>query len=185
MTKNFIKVYDNVIPHSYCDDMIKKFELSKKDWVYKSVPQGEAKLGYKELPLSKNQDFSKNEIDYLTNVFVERIKDYQSQFSKFCWPDRYQLEFFKIKKYDANDIDEFGFHVDVSAKENLSRLLAFFLYLSDNEEGKTEFPYQDTVTDCRKGSIVFFPPMWPWLHRGTKPIKEPKYFLGSYLRYVE
>ena len=185
MTKNFIKVYDNVIPHRYCDDMIKKFELSKKDWVYKSVPQGEAKLGYKELPLSKNQDFWKNEIDYLTNVFVERIKDYQSQFSKFCWPDRYQLEFFKIKKYDANDIDEFGFHVDVSAKENLSRLLAFFLYLSDNEEGKTEFPYQDTITDCRKGSIVFFPPMWPWLHRGTKPIKEPKYFLGSYLRYVE
>ena len=90
-----------------------------------------------------------------------------------------------MKKYDANDIDEFGFHVDVSAKENLSRLLAFFLYLSDNEEGKTEFPYQDTITDCRKGSIVFFPPMWPWLHRGTKPIKEPKYFLGSYLRYVE
>ena len=44
--------------------MIKKFELSKKDWVYKSVPQGEAKLGYKELPLSKNQDFWKNEIDY-------------------------------------------------------------------------------------------------------------------------
>ena len=74
MTKNFIKVYDNVIPHSYCDDMIKKFELSKKDWVYKSVPQGEAKLGYKELSLSKNQDFWKNEIDYLTNVFVERFR---------------------------------------------------------------------------------------------------------------
>ena len=66
-------------------DMIKKFELSKKDWVYKSVPQGEAKLGYKEVTTfyKTSRLFWKNEIEYLTNVFVERIKDYQSQFSKF------------------------------------------------------------------------------------------------------
>ena len=35
-------------------------------------------------------------------------------------------------------IDEFGFHVDVS----LSR--SFFI--SNHGEGKTEFPYQDTIT---------------------------------------
>ena len=67
----------------------------------------------------------------------------------------------------------------------IGRFLSFFLYLSDNEEGKTEFPYQNITTDCVKGSMVIFPPMWPWFHRGTKPIKVPKYFLGSYLTYVD
>ncbi len=44
---------------------------------------------------------------------------------------------------------------------------------------------QDVITDCTKGSMVIFPPMWPWLHRGTKPIKSPKYFMGGYLHYIE
>jgi len=29
-----------------------------------------------------------------------------------------------------------------------------------------------------------FPPMWPWLHAGQKPINKPKYIVGSYLHYV-
>jgi len=33
--------------------------------------------------------------------------------------------------------------------------------------------------------MVIFPPAWPWLHRGTKPIETPKYFMGTYLHYVE
>ena len=27
--KNFIKVYDNVIPHSLCDEIVEKFESNK------------------------------------------------------------------------------------------------------------------------------------------------------------
>ena len=38
-------------------------------------------------------------------------------------------------------------------------MVRFFLYLSDNEEGKTEFPYQNIITDCKKGSMVVFPPI--------------------------
>jgi len=30
-----------------------------------------------------------------------------------------------------------------------------------------------------------FPPLWPWLHAGLKPIDKPKYMLGSYLHYVK
>ena len=48
-----------------------------------------------------------------------------------------------------------------------------------------DIDYQNTITDCKKGSMVIFPPMWPWLHRGTKPTTTPKYFIGGYLHYVE
>ena len=67
----------------------------------------------------------------------------------------------------------------------MNRWLAFFCYLSDNDEGYTSFPYQKVGTDCKKGTIVMFPPMWPWLHQGAKPVDIPKYFLGSYLHYVD
>ena len=38
--------------------------------------------------------------------------------------------------------------------------------------------------DCVAGSALLFPPMWPWLHRGNRPTKKPKYLLQSYLHYM-
>ena len=38
--------------------------------------------------------------------------------------------------------------------------------------------------ECKQGSLLMFPPMWPWLHAGTKPINESKYIMQSYLHYV-
>ena len=73
---------------------------------------------------------------------------------------KYGIEPFKMKKYEPNGIDEFGWHVDVLVKNGMHRWLGFFLYLSDNEEGKTEFRYQNKIIDCKKGSMVVFPPMW-------------------------
>ena len=101
------------------------------------------------------------------------------------FPPKYGIEPFKMKKYEANGIDEFGWHVDVNTTDSMRRWLAFFCYLSDNDEGLTSFPYQKVSTDCKKGTIVMFPPMWPWLHQGAKPVDKPKYFLGSYLHYVD
>ena len=101
------------------------------------------------------------------------------------FPPKYGIEPFKMKKYEPNDIDEFGWNVDVYGSTSMRRFLAFFLCLSYNEEGKTMFRFQNITTDCKKGTMVIFPPSWPWLHKGTKPIKEPKYFMGSYLHYVE
>ena len=182
--KNFIKIYENVISHSFCDDLIHKFESNSHQWSDRAQLSTERNLSFKELYWFQDINTWKNETDTLTNIFIKYVSDYASEFSKFCFPEKYSLEPFKMKKYEPNGVDEFGWHVDVSGTGNNDRFLAFFLYLSDNKEGKTEFPYQNITTDCVKGSMVVFPPMWPWYHRGTKPIKEPKYFMGSYLLYV-
>ena len=184
VSPQFIKVYENVIPHSFCDDLIQKFESNSDKWENRNKLSTERNLSFKELHWFKDMDTWKDETDTLTNTFIQYIDDYKSEFSKFCFPEKYALEPFKMKKYEPNGVDEFGWHVDVNSRDNMERFLAFFLYLSDNEEGKTEFPYQNTITDCKKGSMVIFPPMWPWYHRGTKPIKVPKYFMGSYLLYA-
>jgi len=28
-----------------------------------------------------------------------------------------------------------------------------------------------------------FPPLWPWVHAGMKPVEKPKYMIGSYLHF--
>ena len=182
--KTFIQTYDNAIPDSLCDDLIQKFESNKDQWENRSKLSSERSLSFNEIHLFKYTDTWKDEIKVLQEIFTKYIDDYKKLYSEYCFPNEYGLEPFKMKKYDSNGVDEFGWHVDVNSKSNMHRWLGFFLYLSDNEEGKTEFPYQNTITDCKKGSMVVFPPMWPWFHRGTKPIKEPKYFMGSYLLYV-
>jgi len=75
-------------------------------------------------------------------------------------------------------------HVDVTNKNNNIRFLVFFLYLDDNDAGETMFPQIEKSSLCKKGSLLMFPPLWPWLHAGEKPIDKPKYILGSYLHYV-
>ena len=163
--KNFIQTYDNAIPDSLCDDLIQKFESNKDQWENRSKLPSERSLSFNEIHLFKYTDTWKDESKVLQEIFTKYIDDYKKLYSEYCFPNEYGLEPFKMKKYDSNGVDEFGWHVDVNSKSNMHRWLGFFLYLSDNEEGKTEFPYQNTITDCKKGSMVVFPPMWPWLHR--------------------
>ena len=61
-----------------------------------------------------------------------------------------------------------------------------FLYLDNNTAGETDVKLKDdrVVSSCKKGSMLIFPPMWPWLHAGKLPKETPKYIVGSYLHYA-
>ena len=83
-----------------------------------------------------------------------------------------------MKKYDANDIDEFGFHVDVKFKRKpRSRLLAvsFYIYLI-MKKVKQSFHIKTQLLIVEKVVLYSFHLCSDDLHRGTKPQKEPKYF---------
>ena len=102
------------------------------------------------------------------------------------WPKKHGWESIRIKRYLPNDEDQFDNHVDVMDYDTARRFLVFFIYLDDNFCGQTVVNPKDDlfVSSCKKGSMLIFPPMWPWLHRGAKPIRTPKYIVGSYLHYV-
>ena len=100
------------------------------------------------------------------------------------WPEKFSLEPLRLKRYLPDGTDQFGNHVDVNNHESARRFLVFFLYLDDNEKGSTSFPQHNIISECQKCSCLLFPPMWPWLHAGEKPIDKPKYIVGSYLHYV-
>ena len=97
---------------------------------------------------------------------------------------KYALEDIRMKKYLPNDHDEFQAHVDVGDNRNCTRFLVFFVYLTDNEKGGTTFPKLKHSVECKKGSMLMFPPMWTHVHAGEKPKDKAKYMVGSYLHYV-
>ena len=153
--QNYIKIYENVISKTFCENLIEKFESSKTQQL--SWP--------KDKPFFTQINFSQ-----ITDHIVKYKKD--CEIDKNQWPTKYSLEPIRMKRYLPNDSDEFPPHVDVDASRNISRFLVFFLYLTTNEKGGTVFP-----------SMSFDSP-WPWLHQGMKPIIQSKYIVGSYLHYV-
>ena len=178
---NHIRVFNNVLQKETCENLIEKFESLKDE--HENFPEN--KPFFTQINFSKSDNWT-NESHILLNLFTEYLEKYRDscKIEKKQWPLNYTLEPIRMKLYLPNDSDEFPPHVDVDASKNLSRFLAFFLYLTTNKEGDTLFPNVPYVSPCIQGSLLMFPPAWCWLHQGRKPIGSSKYIVGSYLHYV-
>ena len=179
---NLIKTYDDVIDKRTCKNLIDKFEQFQTQHEEFNV----GGMCFTQLNMTKSSQMWSKEIEEFTNLFQSYLLTYlkDTGVTPQQMPSKYIWEPIRLKRYMPNDHDEFKPHVDVNSKQTSTRFLVFFVYLSDNEEGKTTFPQLDKYAECKKGSMLMFPPMWPWLHAGTKPINESKYIMQSYLHYV-
>ena len=175
-----IKVYDNVIDKEYCNHLIDKFE-NNEALHQKFDSDG---MVFTQINIQKVGWFDDNNI--LKKVFTANVEKYKNdcEVSEQQMPLTCVLEPVRMKRYLPNNYDEFRPHVDVNQKANCTRFLVMFLYLADNKKGKTIFPNLDIEIECKQGSLLMFPPMWPWLHAGQKPARTSKYIVQSYLHYV-
>ena len=107
----------------------------------------------------------------------ETIKDTAKVLSQYA-------DILMIRTDSHENVDEFKKHVDVTDYNSARRFLAFFIYLNDNKGGQTFFPDYKIKINPVAGKLLMFPPLWTHLHSGLKPIKNPKYIVGSYLHYV-
>ena len=184
---NYIQIYKNVISDEYCDELIEKFESTPENHRDDDFGQGvysrQGQTSYKVINLQKCEMMS--DITKLTKVYFKYIEKYKKDcnITPNMWPSEFNFEQFRLKRYLPNGIDQFTPHVDVNNYEYARRFLVLFIYLSDNEKGETAFPQMRVASPCKKGSLIMFPPLWPWLHAGLKPINTPKYMTGSYLHY--
>jgi len=183
---NYIQIYNNVIDDNYCDELREKFE--KKSKQQEHIEQGPMSFSQLNLNLnSYDKSYWQDDVSKLSNVFLHYINQYKQDcdITPQMWPvERTDiLEQIRIKKYLNNDKDEFGPHVDAISSESALRFLVFFIYLDDNERGETAFPQLGVASPCKKGNLLMFPPLWPWMHAGAKPVGKSKYIVGSYLHY--
>jgi hypothetical protein len=183
---NMVRVYENILDNEFCQKLIDKFEIVDNKTVWNDYRK------FSDILLFDNAEFWKDEIPVCLDAFTKIIEKYKEDLPwpekyKSIFPSQYSLEGMKLKKYLPNDEDEFPWHIDVSSQDTNARFLAFFIYLDDNEAGETEF-IEDNISTlsvkCIAGRALVFPPMFPWLHCGRKPVKKPKYLLQSYLHYV-
>ncbi len=179
---NYIQIYNNVIDDNYCDELREKFE--KKSKQQEHIEQGP--MSFSQINLNTNKDWNKD-VSKLSNLFLHYIDRYRQDcdITPQMWPVKRTdiLEQIRMKRYLNNDKDKFGPHVDAVNSESALRYLVFFIYLDDNERGETAFPQLGVASPCKKGNLLMFPPLWPWMHAGAKPINKSKYIVGSYLHY--
>ena len=180
--KKYIKTYDNVLPMNLCKTLIDKFEQSQDQWVKTDL---EGHRHFTEININQHNDWS-NMVTGLYNVLKPYIAKYKEdcKITKTQWPDKFGFEQIRFKKYEPNNKDEFKSHVDVGDHASARRFLVFFLYLNNNFGGQTSFEEYDTVVQPERGKLLMFPPTWTYLHAGHKPLKTPKYIIGSYLHYI-
>ena len=177
---NLIRVYDNVIDSEYCKKLIDRFESNKQ--LHQSFD--DRGMIFTQINIQKEGWY--NDVNILSKVFQDNVDRYKKdcKIEKQQMPMNYILEPIRMKRYLPNNHDEFQTHVDVNQRMNCTRFLVMFLYLANNKKGKTIFPNLDVEIECKQGSLLMFPPMWPWLHAGQKPARISKYIMQSYLHYV-
>ena len=182
MNNDFIKVYNKVIGEDLCQQLIAMFEENPQ---HQEDIKLEGHRSFKQITLQQYfawQPFT----EALTEVFFEHIDKYRQDcnITNQMFPEQFAFEQYRMKKYEANDFDEFKDHVDVGNYESARRFLVFFLYLNSPEKGATTFPQWNMRVEPSPGRMLMFPPLWTHLHAGEKPEVEPKYIIGSYLHYV-
>lgn len=186
---HYIRIYDNAFSKEFCKFLIEQFETKKEQFNSTRLSEHEWEFDYRcfeEVNICEEEVFK----PYLKQYYA-RIKQIYDHYAKDVglkyFPKDAALEAARMKKYENNDVDQFGWHTDVGDLQSASRFLAMFTYLNDVKEGgETEFEsnIEDVFTVTPKcGRIVVFPPMWMFPHRGKKPISNSKYILSTYLHY--
>ncbi|MEM7250142.1 MAG: 2OG-Fe(II) oxygenase [Pseudomonadota bacterium] len=183
--ENFIRVYDDVLEPSFCNDVIQRFEAS--DGKFRGQVHGERgrELNEKkkrtlELVISDQPEWSDVE-HTLKQKYVECVNQYAQEFPHVGGlPGQLISEAFRIKKYAVGDF--FDWHMDCVGN-GFFRILAIQFYFNDVASGgATEFQFQQAKVASAQGRVVLFPTLWTYLHRGASVQSNPKYVCTNYVR---
>ena len=169
----FIWVKDGVLPATFCQQVIDKFEMDER----KHPGQTSAGVDFKVKRSTDLQISSLGEWGVEDAMFFETLGACIPEYQKYIdavLPD--------IPIFVTNDVKDLGYqvqktvpgeeyvwHQDSSAKDGYVRALTYIWYLNDVlEGGETEF-YDGTLIKPVQGRMVLFPSTWTFMHRGRTP----------------
>lgn len=184
-TLDFVLSIESALPKDTCKSIIKKFEEFEDDQVDRDTDY----YSFKEMNIHEHGGFE-DEIKVVKNSAEYLLKFYKKELGINFFPEEFDLEQFRVKRYDPNDKDVFNWHVDVGDYASAKRFMVCFFYLNDVEEGgETGFSWLNNDDDAvvclpKEGNAVMFPPMWMYPHKGMMPKSGPKYILSTYAHYL-
>lgn len=179
---DLIHVYENILDSNICNFLIDVFDQFPDKH---ERHDNDGKPNFTQFNLTKNRELS-DEINQVHNHLIRKTIEYRDKYYEFIdsrvFPQEHAFEEFRIKKYNADGIDQFDTHVDVVDYGTARRYLSFLWYLNDvNEGGKTVF--NEIEIQPKQGTLMMFPPMWMYPHKGEPPISGSKYIISTYLHY--
>jgi hypothetical protein len=179
---DYIHVYDNCLDEDICDFLITFFEKNIKKH---ERCDNDGKPNFYQFNLTENIHLSSKIGDihtYIINKILEYKDKYLDIIENSFFPEEYSFEQFRIKKYNPGGKDRFDMHVDVGDYKTSRRFLSFMWYLNDVENGGNTV-FEELTIKPKKGTLIVFPPLWLYPHKGEPPISGPKYIMSSYLHY--
>ena len=180
---DLVRVYPGALSRSLCRQLITGFEALEKEHVIRNDDDPTAPR-FTELNLTqswqKGHDLAFEAILPLFEAYSRDLEITPAQ-----WPADLAFEELRIKRYRPGGEECFPDHVDVGDHASARRFVAALVYLNDVERGgETEFPGWGQVIQPKAGTVLLFPPLWPWLHAGRAPLSGSKWILSTYLHYL-
>jgi len=183
---DYIKCYDNLLNDDLCQEIIDAFKQSGTTYINR-----EQRPTFHELNISKK--FKAEDPLWIkpqkiiTETFIDAVNLYMKDLDiARDFPVKYTFEEYRLKRYEANEYDQFKDHVDVQDYGSARRFVVIFAYLNNVEEGgETNFPRLDFSIQPKQGRILLFPANWQYRHAGLPVRSNDKYIIGSYLHYLE
>jgi hypothetical protein len=185
--KDFIGIYENIIPREECNLIIQELEDELKNG---ADEEGINQYENQELGRYNFSIFSSktklpnifNKINGVLNVCIEQ----------------YAKEYFTVKQLKASSHEaklqkiplKGGFHIwhcEQATLNTSTRVLVWMIYLNDipDGEGETEFIFQGLRVKPTAGTVVFFPASFTHTHRGNPVYTKEKYIVTGWYCLTE
>lgn len=180
---DLVRVYPDALSRKLCSELITGFEALNAEHIARADDDPAAPC-FSELNLTRSWERGHDQaFEAILPLFERYSRDLQ--ISQAQWPEELAFEELRIKRYRPGTGEQFPDHVDVGDHASARRFLAALVYLNDVDQGgATEFPGWGQAIQPAAGTVVLFPPLWPWLHAGRPPLSGPKYILSTYLHYT-
>jgi hypothetical protein len=192
MTRNFIG--ESFLKDlSICDDLINYHKNSEEKLSGVVGKSTEIKVVDKDIKLSTDVNISVDkackeilfqkyfdELQIALNLYIEKYPHCNNQ-SPFTI-----IENINIQHYKANE-GYFAWHCErgSSIMPVATRHLVFMTYLNDVEdEGETEFYYQDLKVKPKKGKTLIWCSDWTHTHRGITSPTQEKYIITGWFNFI-
>ena len=180
----YVQWFDHALDAAFCRrliesfDELEHFQMRNDRGAINALPSS----AWTELNVSKVADAS------FEALFRQQTLQYLDRYNERARltlpvPPRNRLENLRIKRYLADQDDQFQPHFD-ALDYTCNRYMVFLWYLNDVAEGgETEFCDLDLRVDARAGRLLMFPPYWMYQHAGLPPRSGDKYIISTYLLF--
>jgi hypothetical protein len=185
--KDFIGIYENIIPKEECDLIIQEFEDELKNGCDED---GLKQFNHQELGRKTFSIFAREDK-------LPKVRDKINEILNVCI-EQYAKEYFTVKQLKASSQEvklqkipiKGGYHTWHCEQDHVKtkdRVLVWMVYLNDipDNEGETEFIFQGLRIKPTVGTVVFFPASFTHTHRGNTVYTKEKYIVTGWYCLTE